>query len=117
MSLVFYRWRWTFINSKATGGNPMPRVIRLGVVSLSKLLALMMASLGFIVGIIYSVGGFLFELSAGTLNAGTALAFLALLGMPLLFALTGCLAGLVLAPLYNLLARFGFGLELEFDTD
>ena len=47
----------------------------------------MMASLGFLVGVLYSVGGFLFELSAGTLNSGTALAFLALLGMPLLFAI------------------------------
>ena len=77
----------------------------------------MMASLGFLVGILYSVGGFLFELSTGTLNSGEALAFLALLGMPLLFALTGCVAGLILAPLHNLLARFGFGIELELDTD
>lgn len=95
----------------------MARVIRLGAVSLARLLALMMASLGFIVGVVYSVGGFLFELGTGTLNSGTVLAFLALLGMPLLFALTGCVAGLILAPLYNLWARFGFGLELEFDTD
>lgn len=95
----------------------MARIIRLGAASLAKLLALMMASLGFLVGVLYSVGGFLFELSAGTLNSGTALAFLALLGMPLLFALAGCVAGLILAPLYNSLAQFGFGLELELDTE
>jgi hypothetical protein len=37
--------------------------------------------------------------------------------MPLLFGLTGCVAGLILAPLYNFLARFGYGLELELDTE
>ena len=91
----------------------MAGVIGLGAVSLARLLALLMARLGFLVGIVYSVGGFLFELSTGTPNSGTALAFFALLGMPLLFAITGCVAGLILAPLYNLLARFGFGLELD----
>ena len=93
----------------------MARVIRLGAVSLARLLALLMARLGFLAGIIYSVGGFLFELSSGTPNSGTALTFFALLGMPLLFAITGCVADLILASLYNLLVRFGFGLELDSD--
>ncbi|MAV52271.1 MAG: hypothetical protein CBE20_00380 [Gammaproteobacteria bacterium TMED260] len=95
----------------------MAKVSRLGAVSLARLLALLMASLGFLAGVLYSVGGFLFELSTGTLNSGTALAFLALLGLPLLFGLIGCAAGLILAPLYNFLARFGYGLELELDTE
>ena len=77
----------------------MARIIRLGAVSLARLFALLMARSGFLPGIFYSVGGFLFELSTGTLNSGTALTFLVLLGMPLLFAITGCLTGLILAPL------------------
>lgn len=89
----------------------------MGEVSLAILLALMMASLGFLLGLLYSDGGFLFELSTGALNSGTALAFLALPGMPLLFSLTGSVAGLILAPLCNFLARSGFKLELELDTD
>ena len=95
----------------------MAKISRLGVTSLAKLLTLMMAALGFLAGLLYSLGGFFLELGAGTLNTGTALAFLALIGMPLLFGLGGFVAGLILAPLYNLLARLGIKLELEVDTD
>ena len=95
----------------------MTRITRLSAISLAKLLGLMMAALGFLTGVLYSFGGFLVELSTGTLNSGTALAFLALIGMPLLFGLTGLVTGLVLAPLYNVLARLGFALELEIDSE
>lgn len=47
--------------------------------------------LGFSMGILYAVGGFFFDLFTTGLNLGTALAFMALLGMPLIFGLSGCI--------------------------
>ena len=62
----------------------------------AKLLAALFGLLGLLAGILYSVGGLIYDLvTTGSLNPGTALAFLALIGMALLFALVGLAAGLV----------------------
>jgi hypothetical protein len=53
------------------------------------------AYLGVALGVLYSVGGFFYDLFTTGLNAGTALAFLALIGMPLMFAAAGFAAGAV----------------------
>ena len=54
------------------------------------------AILGLALGLIYAVGGLVLDWTTTGLNAGTALAFLALIGMPLMFGALGGLAGLVL---------------------
>ena len=94
----------------------MARLRRIGVLCLAKLQATMMAITGVIAGILYSFGGAIYDLiTTGTMNLGTALAFLALVGMPLMFAAAGFVAGAILAPLYNLVAaRFG-GIEADFE--
>lgn len=79
----------------------MVKLRKIGVVSLAKVQAIGLALVGLILGIFYSVGGFLFELATGSLNAGTALAFLALLGMPLMAGLLGLVMGALVAILYN----------------
>jgi len=56
-----------------------------------------MAILGFFCGVLYSVGGFFVDLFTIGLNRGTALAFMALVGMPLIFGVVGFLAGLIIA--------------------
>lgn len=48
---------------------------------------------GLVLGVIYSVGGFFIDLMGPGLNAGTALAFLALIGMPAMFGVAGLLIG------------------------
>lgn len=52
-------------------------------------------------GVVYAFGGLVVDLLTVGLNGGTALAFLALLGMPLLFGavafVLGALAGLLVA--------------------
>ncbi|MDP6418463.1 MAG: hypothetical protein QGG80_03225 [Candidatus Krumholzibacteria bacterium] len=93
----------------------MARLKRLGVFFSAKLQALVMAALGFIAGVLYAFGGFFYELFTGTLNSGTALAFMALIGMPLMFAACGFVAGAVGAVLYNLVARWFGGIEMDFD--
>ncbi|MEO1596842.1 MAG: hypothetical protein AAFS02_16500 [Pseudomonadota bacterium] len=50
-------------------------------------------TVGLVLGVIYSVGGFFIDLMGPGLNAGTALAFLALIGMPVLFGAAGLIIG------------------------
>lgn len=52
-----------------------------------------MALLGLICGVVYSVGGLVIDARTTGLNRGTALAFLALAGMPVVFAAAGILLG------------------------
>ncbi|MFC1572019.1 DUF3566 domain-containing protein [Candidatus Eisenbacteria bacterium] len=51
--------------------------------------------------------------SLGPVNLGTALVFLALIGMPLIFAVVGAILGLIEATLYNLFARWSGGVEIN----
>jgi len=91
------------------------KVNKISVLSLAKLQAVIMVVAGLICGIIYSFGGFIYDMFTIGLNWGTALAFFALIGMPILFATCGFLAGAIGALLYNLVAkRFG-GIEMVFE--
>ena len=92
----------------------MAKSKKIGVLSLAKLLAGLMAFVGLIVGILYSFGGAIIDVlvskgwitSASTpgVGWGTALAFLALIGMPSIFATFGLIAGAIGAFLYNSVA-------------
>ena len=93
----------------------MAKLKRFGVLFSAKLQALVMAIVGLIAGILYAFGGFFFELFTGTLNSGTAIAFFALIGMPLLFAAVGFIAGAIGAVLYNFVAKWFGGIEMDFD--
>jgi hypothetical protein len=46
---------------------------------------------------------------------GTALAFLALIGMPIIFATFGFIAGAIGASLYDLVARWVGGIEVHLE--
>jgi hypothetical protein len=63
------------------------------------------AVVGLVCGVVYSVGGFFYDLATIGLNFGTLLAFGALVGMPLIFGVVG----LVLGALAALLARAAGG--------
>ena len=87
---------------------------RVGVFYLAVLQGGLMALSGLSVGVLYSFGGAAIDLmvTAGWLTSestpglsyGTALAFLALVGMPVLFGACGLCSGFVAAILYNLVA-------------
>jgi hypothetical protein len=96
----------------------MPKVRRLGVFSLAKFQAVLVAPVGLLVGFLYSFGGLIIDamVSAGWITSsetpglsyGTILAFGALIGMPLIFTAFAFAAGLIEALIYNILAkRFG----------
>ena len=57
-----------------------------------------MAGLGLVCGVLYSMGGLIIDLLTVGLNWGTAMAFGALVGMPVLFGICGfCLGALAAA--------------------
>lgn len=88
------------------------------MLALAKFQAVLMAPLGMITGIIYSFGGTVYDIiSTGSVNYGTALAYVALVVQPIMFAIVGFLIGIVEALLYNLIAkRFG-GMNIELDQN
>jgi hypothetical protein len=105
----------------------MAKVKKIGVFSFAKLQAVIMATVGLIAGILYSFGGLIIDVlvsigrissaSASTpgLGFGTVLAFGALLGMPIIFATFGFIVGFIEAILYNLLAGWFGGIEMDFE--
>lgn len=82
----------------------MARARKLQVVMSARIVGVIATYLGLVAGILYSFGGFFYELLTGTLNDGTVLAFGALIGMPVIFGLAGVAAGAVGALLYNLVS-------------
>ena len=91
----------------------MAELKKIGVLFLAKLQAIIMAVAGLIAGILYSFGGFIYDVFTIGINGGTALAFLALIGMPILFAMVGFIAGAIGAVLYNLVAQWFGGIEMD----
>ena len=71
----------------------------------AKIVGVVTTYLGLVAGILYSFGGFFYELISGTLNTGTVMGFGALVGMPIIFGVFGVLAGAVGAMVYNLISR------------
>ncbi len=92
----------------------MARVRELDVLSFAKLQAVLAALVGVLAGVVYSVGGLLYDIFTTGVNLGTALAFLALVGMPATFAAFGFALGIVEAVLYNRMVGRRGGVELRF---
>ncbi len=103
----------------------MTKLKNIGVRSSSILLGTLMACVGLMAGILYSFGGAIIDIlvsmsviSSGEtpgLGYGTALAFLALIGMPITFAIPGLIIGAIGAFLYNLVAGWVGGIEMDFE--
>ena len=92
----------------------MAKLKKIRIFSLAKLQGILFSYVGLLCGILYSFGGFIYDLATtGSLNLGTALAFFALIGMPLIFASFGFIVGLILAVLYNLFSRLFGGANID----
>lgn len=63
----------------------------------AKRVARWMAYVGLACGVLYSFGGLIYDLLTVGLNWGTALAFMALVGMPVLFGAFGFICGALYA--------------------
>ena len=98
---------------------------KLDMLSFAKLQALLFGLVGLILGLLYSVGGFIIDSlvtlglvsSVATetpgLSNGTILAFGAILGMPLIGVVSGFVLGLVGAFVYNVFAKYIARVELR----
>lgn len=85
----------------------------INIFALAYLHALVLGFVGLILGIVYSFGGAIYDFTTtGSMNAGTALAFLALIGMPLIGITLGLIAGLVEGLLFNLAAKIAKGIDI-----
>jgi hypothetical protein len=94
----------------------MAKPRKVGALFLAKLFAIVLAFFGLVAGVIYSFGGAAYDVvTTGSASVGTALAFLALVGMPAMFAAVGFLIGAVGAPIYNLAARWFGGIEMDIE--
>lgn len=78
---------------------------KIGTYALAQPFAVGMAIIGFICGILYSFGGAIYDWVNGQLGFGTVLAFMAIVGMPIMFATAGFIVGLISTFLYNLFAE------------
>ena len=79
---------------------------KIKVLSFAKFQAVLLGFLGIIPGILYSFGGTAYDLyTTGSVNYGTLLAYMALIVMPIYFAVFGFILGILEAIIYNLLAR------------
>ena len=88
---------------------------KIRVLPFAKFQAILMALVGLIAGILYSFGGAIYEAFTGTLNSGTALAFLALVGMPIVFAVIGFVMGIIGAYLFNAASKWFGDIEINFE--
>lgn len=103
----------------------MVKIKTIRVMSLARLKGGMAALIGLMAGILYSFGGALIDVlvsmgwitSAATTGVGygTALAFMALIGMPIMFGAVGFIAGLIVAGLYNAVAQRIGGVEVDLE--
>ena len=63
----------------------------------AKKLARWMAYVGLVCGVVYSFGGLVYDLMTIGLNWGTAIAFTAIVGMPVMFGILGFVSGTLIA--------------------
>ena len=96
----------------------MPTLKSISPLSLAKLQAVLLNPVGLLSGVVYAFGGTIYDFTTtGTLNYGTALAYLALIGHPIIFAVIGFLLGLLEAIIYNWLAKKFGGVDVDLKLD
>lgn len=93
----------------------MTKLKRLEVLSVAKLQAVLMAVIGLITGIFYALLGAAFSVLAGPAGLGGGLGFFAIIVLPIIYAVIGFILGAISAFLYNLIAGWVGGIEIEFE--
>lgn len=93
----------------------MAVVRKIGVMSLAKLQAVLMAVVGLIMGIFYALLSLIIGTQLGDVGVGAGLGFLGIIVLPVLYAIFGFIGGAIGALLYNLVAKWVGGVDLEFE--
>ena len=99
---------------KMKGGVKM-KLKRLGVLSVAKLQAILMAVFGLILAILYAFAGTMIGVVYGSAGLGVGFGLFAIIIFPILYGLLGFISGAIIAFLYNLFAGWFGGVEMEFE--
>ena len=101
----------------------MTKIKKINVFSLAKFQGILGLLLGLLAGFLYSFGGLVIDtlVSLGWMTSnetpglsyGTVLAFGALIGMPIIFAVAGFFLGILSGLLFNLLAPLIGGIKIN----
>jgi hypothetical protein len=78
---------------------------KLNIFQYAKLQARITGFAGIIAGLIYAIGGTFYDLQTIGLNKGTALAYIAVIVMPIYFAVFGFVTGIIGAFINNLFKK------------
>lgn len=95
---------------------------RVGILSVAKIQAAIMAVFGLIIGVIYGLffmmfGAIMMSQSGGSGMGGVLAGLLLMVGIPIMYGLIGFVAGAIGALIYNVAAGFAGGIELELEDD
>lgn len=93
-------------------------ITRVGVFSVAKIQAAIMAVFGLIIGVIYGLffmlfGAIMMSQSGGSGASGVVIGLLMMVGIPIMYGIIGFIAGAIGALIYNLAAGFAGGIEIE----
>lgn len=89
---------------------------RIGPVSLGKLQAVMMGFGGLVAGVFYALASAFIGSMTGNAAFGAQAGLLMLILMPFIYAAMGFVIGAATAIIYNFLASWVGGIEMEFDV-
>jgi len=96
----------------------MKELRHIGILSSAKILTVLMGIVGLILGLVYSIGGAIYDVIVGQVSwGGTGLAFAAIPGMTAMFAGGGLAAGIIAPLVYNLLVRWTGGIKVSLKPD
>ncbi len=93
----------------------MQKLKKLGVLSVAKLQAVIMAVFGLVIGIFYATLGPLMRAVTGSPAMSSQLGVLAIIILPIFYGILGFVFGAIGALLYNLFAKWLGGIEVELE--
>ncbi|WGS64944.1 hypothetical protein [Marinitoga aeolica] len=80
--------------------------MKIKIFDFSKIHFIVLGFIGMVLGILYSFGGLIYDIIHNSVGYGTLLAFLALIGMPLIFSIFGFLLGLFVGIIFNFINKY-----------
>ncbi len=91
----------------------MKVIKKLGVLSVAKIQGIIMAFVGLLYGILYTIFGNLSDALTEAGMVGTGLGFVGIIILPVFYGVFGFIGGAIMAFLYNIAAEKIGGIEIE----
>ena len=91
----------------------MVEIKRIGVLSMAKIQALVMGVMGILLGLIYAIMGIFYGVTNNSFLIGFGLGVLAIILVPLMYGGFGFVCGAFGAFVYNLIAKWVGGIDIE----